>query len=54
MSIIQRVRYLIKATKRIIIIFTNYAANTTIVKQTTFVNNKNFRLIKAFIYLSQF
>ena len=49
---------MIKAAKIIIIVFTNHAVNTSIIKQTTFINSNtnklNFRLIRVFIYLSQF
>ena len=38
--------------------FTDYAANTSIIKQMIFANNNidklNFRLVRAFIYFSQF
>ena len=47
-----------KTTKIIIIVFTNHVVNTSIIKQTTFINNNtnkfNLRLIRVSIYLSQF
>ena len=49
---------MIKAAKIIIIVFTNHVVNTSIIKQTTFINNNtnklNFCLIRIFIYYSQF
>ena len=58
MWIIRRIRYIIKTTKIIIVVFTNHVVNTFIIKQIIFINNNtnkfNFRLIRVFIYLSQF
>ena len=49
---------MIKAIKIIIVIFIDHVVNTSIIKQITFINNNtnkfNFRLIRVFIYLSQF
>ena len=49
---------MIKTTKYIIVIFTNYFVNIFIVKQITFASNNidklNLRLIRISIYLSQF
>ena len=56
--VIRRIRYIIKTTKYIIVIFTNHFVNIFIVKQITFannnINNLNLRLIRVSIYLSQF
>ena len=56
--IIRRIRQIIKTTKYIIIIFTNYFVNIFIVNQITFASNNinklNLRLIRVSIYLSQF
>ena len=52
---IYRVRYMFETTKHITIVFIDHIINTSIVKQTTFINNNmnklNFRLMKTFIYL---
>ena len=49
---------MIETTKKIIVIFIDHAANIFIAKQTIFIssntNKLNFRLIRAFTYLSQF
>ena len=56
--VIRKMRHLIKTTIKIIVIFTDHAANIFIMKQTIFANNNidklNFRLVKISIYLFQF
>ena len=49
---------MIETIKSIIVVFTNHVVNTFIAKQTTMnssnTNKLNFRLVRAFVYLSQF
>ena len=49
---------MIEVVKHVIVIFTNHNVNIFIVKQTIFfssnIDKLNFRLMRAFIYLSQF
>ena len=56
--VIRRVRHMINATKYTTVVFTDYAFNISITKQTIFVNNNidklNFRLVRASIYFFQF
>ena len=51
--VIRRVRHIIDATKQTTVLFTDHAANTSIIKQTIFasgnIDKSNFRLIQAFI-----
>ena len=56
---IKRVKHMIEVVAiKIIIIFTNHAANSVIARQTTLssssIDKLNFRLVRTFIYLSQF
>ena len=56
--IVKRVRHMIETIKNIIVVFTNHIVNTFIVKQTTMNSSNtdklNLRLVRAFVYLSQF
>ena len=49
---------MIEIVKHVTVIFTNHNVNIFIIKQTIFFNNNidklNFRLMRTFIYLSQF
>ena len=49
---------MIETIKNIIVVFTNHVVNTFIAKQTTMNSNNtdklNLRLVRAFVYLSQF
>ena len=56
--VIRRLRHMIEIVKHVTVIFTNHNVNIFIIKQTIFFNNNidklNFRLMRTFIYLSQF
>ena len=56
--VVKRVRHMIETIKNIIVVFTNHVVNTFIAKQTTMNSNNtdklNLRLVRAFVYLSQF
>ena len=56
--IVRRVRHMIETIKNIIVVFTNHVVNTFIAKQTTMNSSNtdklNLRLVRAFVYLSQF
>ena len=56
--IVKKVRHMIETIKNIIVVFTNHVVNTFIAKQTTMNSSNtdklNFRLVRAFVYLSQF
>ena len=56
--LIKRIRHLIKIFKHVIIIYTNHVVNSFIVRQIKFINNSvnklNMKLIRIFVYLSQF
>ena len=54
----KRIRYMIKTFKHIIIIYINHVVNSLITRQIKFINSNinklNMKLIRVFIYLSQF
>ena len=56
--VIRKIRHMIENAKQPIVIFTDFTLNISIAKQTILVNNNNgkfnFRLVRAFIYFSQF
>ena len=56
--IVRKIRHMIETIKSIIVVFTNHVVNTFIAKQTTMNSNNtdklNLRLVRAFVYLSQF
>lgn len=55
---IKKIRHMIEIAIKIIVIFTNYFASTSIARQTSLTFNNtdklNLKLIRAFAYLSQF
>lgn len=56
--VVRRARHLIEASKHVTVIFTDHAANPSIVRQTTLSSSNtdklNLRLVRASTYLSQF
>ena len=56
--IIKKIRHMIETTIKTTVIFTDHSINTSIVKQTSLIFSNidkfNLRLIKVFVYLSQF
>ena len=54
----KKIRHMIEAAIKIIVIFTNHSANTFIARQTSLtfsnIDKLNFRLVRVFAYLSQF
>ena len=56
--IVRKVRHMIKTIKTTIVVFIDHAVNTFIIKQIILINSNtnkfNFRLMRTFIYLSQF
>ena len=56
--VIRKIRHMIEATIKIIVIFTNHSANTFIARQTSLtfsnIDKLNLKLIRIFAYLSQF
>ena len=56
--VIRKTRHMIDIAKQTTVIFTDHATNISISKQTIWANNNinnfNFRLVRTFIYFSQF